>query len=150
MIIDTLENARFYYGVNKGIEKALKYLENTDFSTLSYGEYEIEGDKIFAKVQENLTQPIEAGKWEAHKKYIDVQFVFKGIEIMGYSNISRMKITEQYDKNIDCMFLEGKGDFFKVHEGSFVVFQPIDIHMPGISNEKPQKVKKVIVKVQVQ
>ena len=150
MIIDTLKNARLYYGVSKGIEKALKYLENTDFTNLLYGEYEIESDKIFAKVQENLTKPIEIGKWEAHKRYIDVQFVIKGIEIMGYSNISVMQITEQYDKNIDCMFLEGKGDFFKVHEGSFVVFTPVDVHMACIANEKPQKVKKVIVKVQMQ
>ena len=51
------------------------------------GKIPIQGDQVFALVQDNTTKPRAQGTWEAHRKYIDVQFVAAGVEEMGYANI---------------------------------------------------------------
>ncbi|NLE58898.1 MAG: DUF386 family protein, partial [Planctomycetes bacterium] len=40
-----------------------------------------------------------------------------------------------------------RGNFFDVQEGMFTVFTLQDVHMPGLAVEKPEAVRKVIVKV---
>lgn len=149
MIIDNLSNASLYYGVSSKLKKAFEFLQKTDFETMKPGRYEIDGDNVYAMVQQYETRPLEQGAWEAHKKYIDVQYVATGSEIMGYRHIEGMKVTKEYDQSVDCLFLEGEGDFFKVEAGFFAVFTPKDAHMPCIATTSPAEVKKVVVKVAV-
>jgi hypothetical protein len=54
------------------------------FSKVEPGRIEIDGNAIFALIQEYQTVPSEEKKPEAHRKYIDVQYVFQGSEIIGY------------------------------------------------------------------
>jgi len=56
MIIDKLCNAGQYYGFSQRVEKALKYLEQTDLEQIEIGKYEIEGKNIFAIVSEYGTR----------------------------------------------------------------------------------------------
>ena len=53
------------------------------------GKIPIQGDQVFALVRDNTTKPRAQGTWEAHRKYIDVQFLAAGVEEMGYANIKR-------------------------------------------------------------
>jgi len=149
MIIDKLSNAKQYYGVSQRIEKALKYLEVTDLVKLEIGKYEIDGKNIFAVVSEYETKDIEQGKWEGHKKHIDIQFVASGEEKIGYSHINKMKESSEYNKEKDVLFFKGEGNLLLVNEGTFAIFAPEDVHMPGIRVENGQHVKKVIVKILV-
>ena len=149
MIIDNLTNASLYYGVSSSLKKALEFLQKTDFETMKPGRYEIDGDNVYAMVQQYETKPLEQGIWEAHKKYIDVQYVVTGSEIIGYRYIEGMKVTKEYDQSADCLLLGGEGDFFKVVAGFFAVFTPKDAHMPCIAATLPAEVKKVVVKVAV-
>jgi YhcH/YjgK/YiaL family protein len=93
------------------------------------------------------TKDISEGRWEAHKKYIDVQFVAQGSELFGYASMNNMKEETEYDTEKDVYFLEGNGNFIDLQEGMFGVFFPHDVHMPSISKDKSIKVKKVVVKV---
>ena len=52
MILDDLSNASLYYGVAPGVGKALRYLLDTDLEQIAEGRYEIDGDNVFALVQE--------------------------------------------------------------------------------------------------
>lgn len=147
MIIDKIEDAYLYYGLGERIKTALKYLENLDLSKFKPGKYEVDGSVVFASCDEYVTNPIESGKWEAHRKYIDVQFVAEGTELIGYSNIESMKISEQYDRDKDILFLEGDGDFLTMNEGTFMILMPHDVHMPGRYDKEPGPVKKIVMKV---
>jgi len=147
MIIDTLKNASFYAGLNSRLVQGLEYLKKTDFSSLAPGKYEIDGSNLFALVQQYETNPREKGKWEAHRKYIDIQYIAKGTECMGYTNIDTLKVTQPYSDKDDYLLLEGKGDYLTVPAGTFVVFAPQDAHMPGLALTTPQPVVKVVVKV---
>ena len=124
MIKDNLKNAESYHKLGEGFKKGFEFLKNTDMKNLENGKYQIEGDDIFVSVQDYTTKPQEQGKFEAHKKYADIQFIIK-----------------------DIIFLEGDGDFVNAKEGDFVIFMPEDAHMPCIAQNEPSYVKKAVVKV---
>ncbi len=149
MIIDHIKKASCYSGVNPGIRKALDYLAGKDFSTLAPGRYDIEGDRLFALVQRYDTKPREQGVWEAHRRYIDVQFVAGGVESMGYAPIASLTVTQPYAADNDYVLLAGTGDFVTAAAGTFVIFFPDDAHMPCLACGAPQAVCKVVVKVAV-
>jgi YhcH/YjgK/YiaL family protein len=147
MIIDKLNNVEQYYKLGVRIEKAFKYIENTDLSKIETGKYQIEGDKIFAVVSEYETKNLEQGLWEAHRKYIDIQYIISGKEKMGYCCMDDMKIAVKYNEENDIIFMNGQGDFFTVNEGSFALFTPKDAHMPSIRVDHSKCVKKLLVKI---
>lgn len=148
MIIDQIENADCYYGVHPGIQKALEYLAETDFSTMEPGRQVIDGERIYASVDAYETKPRETARWEAHRRYIDVQYVVSGTEVMGYAPIQDLQVTDDYDAAKDCMRLAGKGDFVTVPAGTFIIFFPQDGHMPCLAVDSPAPVRKVVVKVE--
>ncbi len=150
MIFDQLKNAHLYFSLGQRIQKAFEYLLNTDLENLEPGKYEIEGENIYAVVQNYDTKPITAGKWEAHKKYIDIQYIIMGKEKMGYSNSIKMIVTEEYNPEKDIMFLKGNGNFLIAEEGYFALFFPSDVHMPGIAVHLSIPVKKIVMKVKVE
>ncbi|MHB9037932.1 MAG: YhcH/YjgK/YiaL family protein [Armatimonadota bacterium] len=147
MIIDNIRNALHYYALSKGIESGLKFLETHDPANLELGRHEIDGDDCFALVMEYESKPIEKGVWEAHKRYIDIQYVAKGVEVIGYADINDLTVSREYDEKADVMFLEGSGDMITVKEGVFAIFAPHDAHMPQVALEEPLMVRKVVVKV---
>jgi YhcH/YjgK/YiaL family protein len=149
MIIDKLKNVGLYDGMGSKLKLAFEFLKKNDFVNMAAGKYEIDGCDVYAMVQQYEPKPLEQGAWEAHRKYIDVQYMVSGNETMGYSCIEGMKTKIEYDESRDCIFFEGEGDYFKVGEGFFVIFAPQDAHMPSIEYKKPETVKKVVVKVAV-
>jgi len=147
MIIDRLKNAKLYYNLNDRMATAFKFLIEKDLAKLEVGKYEITEGDIYASVEEYQTKPKEEGRWEGHRKYLDIQYIIEGQELMGCSDLERMKVLEDYNQEKDILFLEGKGNFFTIKAGSFAVFMPQDIHMPGRAVNKAEGVKKVVVKV---
>lgn len=148
MIIDHIRNASLYYVLGPRIEAALRYLESNDFNAMEPGRYEI-GEGCYALVQQYTTGPRETKCWEAHRKYIDVQFVANGIEQMGYANLQALSISADYDDNNDAAFFTGEGSFVGMSSGTFIVLLPEDAHMPGVAMAESSAVRKVVVKVPV-
>ena len=148
MILDQLHNAAGYFGTHERLTKALRYLQNTDLSSYAPGRYEIEGSDIFMLVQEYETKPREKGFWEAHRQYMDIQYVASGVELMGYANLGYLRVGE-YDESKDFVPRFGEGTFFEMHAGTFTIFAPQDAHMPGLAAGEPQSVRKIVVKVRV-
>jgi biofilm protein TabA len=148
MILDEFEHADFYLGVHPLLKAAFDYLRRTDLPAMAPGRYGIEGERMLLLAQQYVTKPREKGQWEAHRRYIDVQYIFRGIEWFGWANLERLK-AGPYDAQKDFWALEGKeeGDFFILREGSFAILGPQDAHMPGIAVAEPQPVKKFVVKV---
>jgi len=147
MITDDIRNAATYNGVGTGIRMALEYLAKTDFAGMAPGRYDIDGNNVYALVQQYETKPREKGVWEAHRRYIDVQFVAAGIETMGYAPLGGLTVTQPYSTDKDCVLLAGDGDFLTVRAGVFVIFFPQDAHMPCLACAAPAPVRKVVVKV---
>ncbi len=150
MIKDSFRYIEKYRGLSENINLAIEYLIKTDFCNVEPGRYEVFEDKVFAMVSQYTTRLKNTGKLEAHKKYLDIQYIVCGNELIGYSNIDGLKILHEYDMEKDICFLEGTAkDFLLLEEGDFAVFWPEDAHMPCISPQKPSSVKKVVVKVRL-
>ncbi len=148
MIVDQLSNAAFYFGIGEKLAAALRFLQETDPSTLAPGRHEVQGADVYALVQHYESRPLEKGKWEAHRRYIDIQYLFEGEERMGYANIERARLGE-YDDVKDFQALQAEGDFITVRPGMFVIFAPQDAHMPNIAVAEPRPNKKIVMKVRV-
>ena len=150
MIFDSLANCEQYYNL-ANLKEGFEFLKNTDLKNLTEGSYKIDGDRIFANVQFLITKPKEDKKWEVHRKYIDIQYVIKGSECMGFGLLDDFKtVKEAYDENRDVEFLDGeKYSFINVKEGNFTVFYPNDVHAPMLSVDKAEDIKKVIVKIAI-
>lgn len=148
MIIDRLKNASLYLGISEELEIALRYLQGSDMSNVKSGRHEIDGSRIYAIAQKYETKHREDGLWEAHRRYIDVQYIIKGIELIGYANIENLEM-EEYDDVKDRLTLKGDGDFLVVRAGTFVIFTPQDAHMPGLAVDTPEIIEKIVLKVKV-
>ena len=152
MIIDKIENAKNYYGLGEKFQKAFEYLKSNDLENMENGKYEILGDEIFVSVQDYQTKQESEGKFEAHKKYADIQFIVTGEEKLGYQNIENCKPTSFYDETNDIVFLdnqEKQNNFIFANKNNFLIFFPQDAHMPCISQDKPTYVKKAVVKIKL-
>ncbi|MDQ7818208.1 MAG: YhcH/YjgK/YiaL family protein [Melioribacteraceae bacterium] len=147
MIFDQLKNAHLYFVISDRVKKAFDYLVSTDFENLEPGRYDIEGNDIYAIVQQYDTKPLTSGKWEAHKKYLDIQYMVNGKEKMGYSHKNKMIVTHEYNEGKDALYLKGDGNFLVAEAGYFAIFFPSDVHMPCIALNLSTPVKKVVVKV---
>jgi YhcH/YjgK/YiaL family protein len=160
MIVDQISNvnSEFYAGLLKrhgGTFKvgdrlmlALDFLQTGNVLELKPSRIELDGDKVFAMIQHYETKPKEQGVWEAHRKYIDVQYVAEGEELMGYANLSHLQAGE-YNEEKDFLMLKGEGSYVLMKPGTFVILGPQDAHIPQVAVSAPQPVKKVVVKVAV-
>ena len=84
---------------------------------------------------------------EAHRKYIDIQYLLSGEEAIGVGAVSDM--TEEVSAKPDgaVWFYHGPLSQIKLGSGSFAVLFPQDAHAPGIAVGAPAPVRKVVVKV---
>ncbi|MCD4833779.1 MAG: YhcH/YjgK/YiaL family protein [Bacteroidales bacterium] len=148
MVIDKIENSEIYESLHLRFAKAFAFICKTDFSKLDDGKYEIENDDIFAIVQEYNTKDKKDAKLEAHRKYIDIQYIHSGVELIGIAAFkNQIPISDDTEK--DLAFYEGDASFIKLEAGMFAIFFTDDLHMPGIKLTQSAKVKKVVVKVRV-
>lgn len=151
MIKDNLQHIDYYNYLSPGIYFGLKYLKDTDFSKMENGKYELKEGKVYAIIQDYSSKPESEGKFEAHRKYIDIQFIIEGEERIGVGKLEDFQEVTEYDEEKDIVFLtpkdEAKTDFVKVVTGEYMILLPKDVHMPSIAVDSPSYVKKVVIKV---
>lgn len=148
MIVDRITNIQLYRGLPQRLVRALEFLRDTDLAALPLGRHDLDGDQLFALVQDYSTRPAEQCKWEAHRRYCDVQFVARGVERIGVVNIEQMKVEQAYDADKDVAFFSGDGDFITVRAGMFAIFAPADVHKPCVSLAAAEPVRKIVIKAE--
>ena len=150
MIIDKLENAALYRDIHRGFKEAFTFLQNITNKNFSIGKHIIDSDNIFAISNEYKTKNKNDSKIEAHKQYIDIQYIVEGTELIGYSPLRKQTIYTEYNNETDLMFFqEPPSSYLEITKGMFAVFFPEDLHMPGIFRNSPVTAKKVVVKIKV-
>jgi YhcH/YjgK/YiaL family protein len=147
VIIDRLENAAAITVLPSRLKQAVDYLRTTNLSALAVGRHDLDGDRLFALVQEYTTRRLAECVWEAHRMYIDVQYIVRGTERMGYANINQARERESYDAARDVAFFEPGEDYVTVREGMLAIFGPEDVHSPCGAAGDPRAVRKIILKV---
>ena len=147
MILDRIENAKQYQGLGLRLKKALRYISKTDFTQLENGTYDVVKDEIFAIVNRFETVDAKSEKPEVHRKYIDVQYVFEGEEVLGFSIKQSQPIFKEYNAEEDFELFDAELDYVKLEKGMFAIFFPNDLHAPSVHLDKVTSASKVVVKV---
>lgn len=147
MILDHIKNLENYAG--SSIYAALQKIRATDFSALEDITYEVDGRNLYFFIDSYPTRQ-ENDTPEAHKKYIDIQYMIRGTEKMGVGQLEDMTEEVEARPLNDISFYHGPMDHITVKEGMFAVFYPNDAHAPCISPDgKCEGVRKAVFKVKV-
>lgn len=149
MIKDSLQHSALYESAHPLFKKAFQFLRDSNLAELPEGKHLIDGDNIFALVQEYTSKSVEGCQSESHKKHIDIQYVISGKELMGHCTLYQQLETKAYDEKDDYALYNEKLTFIQVNSGEFTVFFPQDIHMPCIKVDIEEKLKKVVIKIKV-
>lgn len=137
------------------IYSVLEYLRNTDFTNIANGSFPMPHMDFIVKVQRYKTRPISELNPEAHEKFIDVQFVFEGEEVLGWCPLSpELKIIQHYDSETDVAFFKKllPESSMMLSARMYAVLFPLDVHRPcgSLDDDEPEQVTKVVVKVPVE
>ena len=113
------------------------------------GRITLDGDSLFINVQSYTSKPESDCGFEAHKRYIDIQLILEGEEIIGYESADKLTVTKEYDGSADYMLyaLNGEYDKIKLTRGDFVILFTEEPHAPAIAADTPTPVRKAVVKV---
>lgn len=143
------------YKMNKAEwDAAFNFLKRDDLKNLEPGRYELTARGTYANIQELTTSRENPGKvvYERHERYVDIQYVLDGEELIYISDVGSMKErTKEFDAGKDYELWTGCTNPHPVvmNDTTFVVAFPNQPHCPGLAprGTKPAKVKKVVVKV---
>jgi YhcH/YjgK/YiaL family protein len=137
--------------MNDHWEKALAWLKAESWKNLPEGKTEIDGDRVYAAVSSYEARETEAGPYEVHRKYADIQLVIEGKELVLVSGREVLRGSAPYAPEKDAEFLEGtppKPDRVVLSGPLAAVFFPADAHKPSLSlTGRSSPVRKLVVKV---
>lgn len=87
--------------------------------------------------------------FESHRKYIDVQFILGGEEIIEVSNTNLLAVALAYNEELDFTKYKDANESSSIvlKAGDVAIFYPQDAHMPCIKVTDSVKVLKAVVKV---
>jgi YhcH/YjgK/YiaL family protein len=149
MIFDRIESAHLYTNLNDRFTKAFEILADKTLSSKQDGRYAVEGNDLYYIVQHYTTKPMEKDKLEAHRKYIDIQAVLSGEELLAYAPIEGLAVAQPYSEDKDIAFYHApdKISMVTLRPGVFCILFPQDGHIPCCQLDGPSGVHKVVVKV---
>ena len=104
-----------------------------------------DGNRFFLAVQGTKAPDVA----EAHRKYLDIQYIVKGQEVVGYAPLEACEIVGEFNEEKDIGKYSGNFEYITIGEGMCYVAFPEDAHMPGRHLEVPNDFVKVVVKLKV-
>jgi YhcH/YjgK/YiaL family protein len=153
MIADSLARPTTSYELLHPLfARAFDYLRSFDRATPD-GKVVLEADRLIALTQSYATAPAAEKRFEAHRRFIDIQFILEGEEIIGYAPIERLpEVTDPYSDERDVIFFRDPAACSRtlLHAGDFAVYFPADGHKPGCqAGAAPGAVRKIVMKIAV-
>lgn len=130
-------------------QAAYEFLKAGNFDNKELGRYELDENGTYANIQEYMTK--DSSHFEAHRKYIDIQYLAKGKEYIRVSSMDNITSqVSEYDESKDIEFFDKEEYTNQLLDGSnFLVFFPKDAHMPCMKADSNMIVRKIVVKIPV-
>lgn len=137
--------------VKKLSEEAYNFIMRIQEEELSDGHYEL-GNGVYANVETYMSKPRSERQFENHRKYIDVQIVVDGEELMELFPVNAFSKKSFYDMERDTSFFNNDetGEKFQLTKGDFLIIFPGQAHMPCVQVNKSSLVKKAVVKIPIE
>ena len=146
MIFDTLANAESYRDQPE-LYRALMLLRQYGDALPAEG-VQTEDGRIRLSALTIRTQPDDACRYEAHRRFIDVHCTLCGTELIRVQNVERLSALTSFDEEKDVGFYEGDAQSdCRVAAGWFLVCFPQDAHKVCVQDDAPGEVEKIVVKL---
>lgn len=128
---------------------ALDFLKRPDLKSLPEGRYDLTAEGAYAALSEYTTKEWDTARYEAHRKYIDIQYVSAGEEYIEVLPLASIREEQKYDPEADIMFFDDRTEGTKLlaDPSCFFVFFPSNAHKPCLKIEEAKAVKKIVVKI---
>ncbi len=153
MIVVDLKNLRDQVVLTPNMEKAVAFLEQSGQDNLAEGRVTVDGENVYVEVQTYDTIEGEISVLEAHRTYIDIQYVVEGEEIIGWASIDEVTETKAYgDDDHDYLLGTAAPDRVtqvRLKAGQLAVLYPVDAHAPRRAAGTSSAVRKLVVKVAI-
>jgi len=148
MVIDALDNYYRYTKLHKLFKPAFEFLRKINLKEYKEGRYDVIGNDVYVLISKANGRGKEKASLEVHRKYIDIQMVLSGEDMIGYKPLCECEFKKTpYDTKKDCAFFNDESNlWFKLTRNSFAIFFPEDAHAP-LAGKLP--VLKAVIKVKV-
>lgn len=134
----------------KPFQKAFDFLETLNPDTAD-GKYEIDGKNMYASVFSYTTLGRTPERMELHRKYIDIQYIIQGCEVLAWAPLQDLEILTPYDAEQDVEFAKTPRFFslLEMRAGTYAVFMPQDAHWGKLASaaDGAMFIRKAVVKV---
>lgn len=151
MIYDTLNQLSQYFPKDSPLHRAIAFVKDFD-RTQADGRYPIDGDALYALVSSYDTSAPAERRFEAHKKYLDLQTLLEGEEAIDVSLAANLPLLQEYNETKDIMHLQPPQEYASLvmKTGYAAVFYPQDVHRPNCHLHGQCPVRKIVVKVRIE
>lgn len=146
MIVCPFKDLGRYAPIIPGLEEALQAV--ADMKEWAPGTIQLSGgNKIL--VQEGTTKSAEGKLCEAHRQYLDIQYIVEGEETVGWAPLETLTLDGEFNTAKDKGMYTGPVDYMRIAQGYCYVVYPEDAHMPGVHLDEPHALKKLVLKLKV-
>jgi biofilm protein TabA len=148
MVLDHIINCEKYYNQHPRFKMGFEFLKNLTEKSFDQTRVDLDGDNCFVLLYRGDGRGSEQITLEAHRNYIDIQYVFDGSDLIGYRDLSECeKIKQAYDAEKDFIFFnDAPSCNIDVQKKYFTLFFPNDAHAPQIGTAF---MLKAVVKVKI-
>ncbi len=146
MIVCPLKDLGRYAPIIPGLEEALAAVEAMKEwtpGTISLSN----GNRIL--VQDVTSKSPEGQLCEAHRKYLDIQYIVSGEETVGWAPLEALTLEGEFNEEKDIGRYSGPVDFVRIAAGYCYVVFPEDAHMPGLHLDTQRSYRKLVLKLKV-
>jgi biofilm protein TabA len=146
MIYDKIDNFRLYAGVHPLFINVWEFISGHGLEALHNGRNEL-CRGAYASVDNYVTVEESNKRIECHRKYIDIQMVLAGEELIGVCQRDACSVSEEYDSLHDVEFVEGETGNVRLNINNFIILFPHDAHRPGVFYKTPCNIRKAVFKI---
>lgn len=145
MILCPWNELKRYAPILPGLEEAMEKVAS--LTSYEAGVYPLSGGNRVV-VMSGTTLPAE-GSAEAHRLYLDIQYIVKGQEVVGWAPLDKLSPVGEFDDEKDVGFYQGAYEYIRIPQGHCYVAFPEDGHLPSRHLEAANEYTKIVVKLKV-
>lgn len=148
MIYDHIERVSHYRELLPALAKVELVLSSFDPACAAVGRFDIEPEKLYYMVQTYTTRAESAVQFEAHRRFIDLQYLVRGKERIYCAHARALKAVSEFDAVKDVGFFSGAATSeVEIGNGMFALLFPDDAHKPTCVVDSPEEVMKIVFKI---
>ena len=145
MIICPWNEISRYASVIPGLEEAIKIIDAHD--PKEYGTFPLPNGRFMAGM--HTSRSAEGEKAEAHRRFLDIQYVLSGQDVVGWNSINHMTPAGEFNVEGDIGFFDGDVEMIRIPAGYCYVVFPEDAHLPDCHIDQPMDFLKYVIKIEL-